>query len=85
MEFPDITVGGGSAGTAGESNSYKYGFFDRTVKKIEMVLANGDIVTASVEKQPDLLYGAASSFGTLGVTTLLVVERNFFLLRPKVV
>src|ERR1700754_1635905 len=27
-EFPGITVGGGFAGTAGESSSFKYGFFD---------------------------------------------------------
>ena len=39
MEFPGITVGGGFAGTSGESSSFKYGFFDRTVESIEMILA----------------------------------------------
>lgn len=74
MEFPGITVGGGFAGTAGESSSYKYGFFDRTINKIEMILANGEIVTASAEERADLFYGAASSFGTLGITTLLELQ-----------
>jgi delta24-sterol reductase len=74
MEFPGITVGGGFAGTAGESSSFRYGFFDRTVNWIEMVLANGDIVKASSTENPDLFYGAASSFGTLGVTTLLEIQ-----------
>lgn len=74
MEFPGITVGGGFAGTSGESSSFKYGFFDRTVVWIEMVLANGDVVTASSVDKPDLFYGAAASFGTLGVTTLMELQ-----------
>ena len=74
MEFPGITAGGGFAGTAGESSSFRYGFFDRTINWIEMVLANGEVVRASTTERPDLFYGAASSFGTLGVTTLLEVQ-----------
>lgn len=74
MEFPGITVGGGFAGTSGESSSFRYGFFDRTVLWIEIVLANGDVVTASHTDKPDLFYGAAASFGTLGVTTLLELQ-----------
>jgi len=74
MEFPGITVGGGFAGTAGESSSFRHGFFDRTITWIEMVLANGDIDTASPSDNSELLYGAACSFGTIGVTTLLKIE-----------
>jgi delta24-sterol reductase len=74
MEFPGITVGGGFAGTAGESSSFRYGFFDRTINCIEMVLGDGEIVKASKTENSDLFYGAASSFGTLGVTTLLEVQ-----------
>ena len=74
MEFPGITVGGGFAGTAGESSSFRHGFFDRTISWIEIVLANGDLETASVDQNSDLLYGAACSFGTLGITTLLKIE-----------
>lgn len=39
-----------------------------------MVLPNGEKVTASSTEREDLFYGAASSFGTLGVTTLLEVQ-----------
>jgi hypothetical protein len=74
MEFPGITAGGGFAGTSGESSSFRYGFFDRTVKWIEIVLPNGDVVTASDANKRDLFHGAASSFGTLGVTTLLKIQ-----------
>ena len=43
MEFPGITVGGGYAGSAGESSSFKYGYFNETVKSVEMVLGNGEV------------------------------------------
>ena len=74
MEFPGITTGGGFSGTSGESSSFKYGFFDRIVNWIEIVLSDGRVVTASSTEKPDLFHGAASSFGTLGVTTLLELQ-----------
>lgn len=74
MEFPGITVGGGFTGTSGESSSFRHGFFDNTVNWIEIVLANGTTVRASRDKLPDLFWGAASSFGTLGVVTLLEIQ-----------
>ncbi|KAH8802443.1 hypothetical protein F5884DRAFT_846635 [Xylogone sp. PMI_703] len=74
MEFPGITVGGGYAGSAGESSSFKYGYFDQTVNSVEMVLANGEIVTASKNERPDLFKAAAGALGTLGITTLIELQ-----------
>lgn len=74
MEFPGITVGGGFAGTGGESSSFKYGYFNETVKSVEIVLGNGDIVTASDKENPDLFYGASGAVGSLGITTLLEIQ-----------
>ncbi|KAI9843962.1 MAG: hypothetical protein M1837_006003 [Sclerophora amabilis] len=74
MEFPGITVGGGFAGTAGESSSFKYGIFDCTVNQIEVVLANGEVVKASATERSDLFSGAAGSCGTLGVVTMLEIQ-----------
>ncbi|KAF2476700.1 FAD-binding domain-containing protein [Lindgomyces ingoldianus] len=71
MEFPGITVGGGFVGTAGESSSFKYGFFDQTVNWVEIVLADGTLAVASSTEHPDLFRGLAGSFGTLGVLTLV--------------
>ncbi|KAF1947318.1 FAD-binding domain-containing protein [Clathrospora elynae] len=74
MELPNITVGGGFAGTSGESSSYKFGLFDRTIKGIELILGNGDIVWASADQHRDLFFTAAGSCGSLGVITLLEME-----------
>ncbi|KAH0391010.1 FAD-binding domain-containing protein, partial [Aureobasidium melanogenum] len=47
MEFPGITAGGGYAGTAGESSSFKHGFFNHTIESVEMILATGEVVKCS--------------------------------------
>ena len=74
MEFPGITVGGGFSGSSGESSSFKYGLFENTIARIEVILANGEIVIASTNENADLFHGAASAFGTLGIVTLLDVR-----------
>ncbi|KIY03034.1 uncharacterized protein Z520_01500 [Fonsecaea multimorphosa CBS 102226] len=73
-EFPGITVGGGFAGTAGESSSFKYGFFDKSVTWFEVVLADGEVVTASETERTDLFHGMAGTFGSLGVITLFEIR-----------
>ena len=74
MEFPGITVGGGYAGTSGESSSFKHGFFDRTINHVEMVLANGKVVGCSDSENDDLFRGAAGAVGSLGVTTQIQLQ-----------
>lgn len=74
MEFPGITVGGGYAGTSGESSSFKYGFFDRTINYVEMILADGEVVIASKTERADLFHGAAGACGSLGITTLVELQ-----------
>lgn len=77
MELPNITVGGGFAGTSGESSSFRYGLFDRTIRAIEVVLGNGDVLWATGERDNphrDLFFACAGSCGSLGVVTLLEME-----------
>lgn len=71
MEFPGITVGGGFAGSAGESSSFRYGYFDETVLAVEIILATGEVVNASKTENADLFKGAAGGLGTLGIVTKL--------------
>jgi Delta24-sterol reductase len=55
MEFPGITVGGGHAGSAGESNSFKHGFFDETVRSVEI------LPVAEVSRAPPLEHPVSHS------------------------
>ena len=74
MEFPGITVGGGYAGTSGESSSFKHGFFNNSVNWVEMVLASGQVIRCSKNEHADLFHGAAGALGSLGITTLLELQ-----------
>jgi FAD/FMN-containing dehydrogenase len=74
MEFPGITVAGGLQGGAGESSSFKWGTFNRTLNWYDMMLADGEVVRASRRKHADLFWGSAGSYGSLGVVTLAEVK-----------
>ena len=74
MEFPGITVGGGVQGGAGESSSWQWGCFNRSCNWYEMLLANGELVTASPKQNKGLFYGTAGSYGSLGVITAAEVQ-----------
>jgi FAD/FMN-containing dehydrogenase len=53
-------------------NSYGYGS-DR-VREFEVVLANGDLVTASADEHPDLFWALRGGKGGLGIVTSAKVE-----------
>lgn len=74
VEFPGITVGGGFAGTGGESSSSRHEYSNENVDSVEIVLGNGDIMTASDKQHLDLFYGASGAVGTLGIATLLEIQ-----------
>jgi delta24-sterol reductase len=73
-ELPGITTGGAFAGTAAESSSFRYGYLDRNVSSVEIVLGNEDINQASPLETAGLFFGSAGALGTLSITTLLEVQ-----------
>lgn len=69
-EFKHITVGGSISGVAGESSSYKHGFFHDACVSYEVLLADGSIVTAEADNEhSDLFHAIPGSYGSLGVVT----------------
>lgn len=68
-EFPGITVGGAIQGGSAESSSYKYGGFHDACLEYEIVLGNGDVITATPQKNADIFWGMACAYGSLGVLT----------------
>lgn len=62
-EFPGITVGGAFAGTAGESSSFRHGWFDRTVAAVEMVMPDGEVVRVAGPRGAAVEGGATGGVG----------------------
>ena len=73
-EFPKITIGGGIQGGAGESSSFQYGGVHSICEEYEIVLGSGEVVTVSNSHNPDLFWGLACSYGSIGITTLAKVR-----------
>ncbi len=65
-EFKGITIGGAINGGALESSSHRYGQFNDTCLSYEIMLGNGEIITASPKNNADLYCGMPGSYGTLG-------------------
>ena len=73
-ELPGITCGGAVIGGAGESSSYKAGLFDDNCFEYEIVLGNGQVITASVTHDSDIFYSLPWSYGTLGLLSLIKMK-----------
>ncbi|MCH9625447.1 MAG: hypothetical protein S4CHLAM123_06210 [Chlamydiales bacterium] len=73
-EFTTITVGGAIMGAALESSSHQFGQVSDTCIEYELLLGNGDKITASKEIHPDLFYALSGSYGTLGILTAVKIK-----------
>lgn len=66
-ELKSITVGGGFTGVAIESSSFIYGLVHETITEADILLANGEVVTATRDNQyQDLFFGFPNTYGSLG-------------------
>lgn len=66
-ELKSITVGGAIAGLGAESSSFKYGWVHETATELEILLATGEVITATpTNEHGHLFYAFPSSYGTLG-------------------
>jgi len=85
-QLKSITLGGAVAGVGIEASSFRFGLVHDTVVSLEIVTADGRIVTATPDNEhAELFYGFPNSYGTLGyalaVTAKLVAARPFVALR----
>ena len=66
-ELKSITIGGAAVGVGIESSSFKYGLVHETVLGLDVLLADGTIVTCTADNEHrDLFFGFPNSYGTLG-------------------
>jgi hypothetical protein len=73
-ELKDITVGGAIIGMAAESASHRWGTFNDTCSALEFLTADGSLMRVSPEINPDLFYGLAGSYGSLGTLVLAEIK-----------
>jgi FAD/FMN-containing dehydrogenase len=74
-ELATITIGGAVSGGGIEASSFRYGLVHETVREMEVLLADGRVVTATADNEfADLFFGLPNSFGTLGYILKLTVE-----------
>ena len=66
-QLKSITIGGAVAGIGIESTSFRHGLPHETVLEMDVLLADGSVVTCTADNEySDLYYGLPNSYGTLG-------------------
>jgi hypothetical protein len=73
-ELRAFTVAGLINGLGVQSSSHRYGTFPDTVAAFQVVLADGRVVTASPDCEPELYRQLPGSYGTLGIVTAAEVR-----------
>jgi len=66
-QLRSITIGGAAAGIGIESSAFRYGLVHETIDEIDVLLADGRVVTCTPDNDHrDLFFGFPNSYGTLG-------------------
>lgn len=74
-QLKSITIGGATAGVGIESSSFRYGLVHETLLAMDVLLADGDIVTCTPDNEHrDLFFGFPNSYGTLGYALKLTAQ-----------
>jgi FAD/FMN-containing dehydrogenase len=71
-QLKSITIGGAVSGIGIESTAFRHGLPHETVKRMDVLLAGGDIVDCRPDNEhAELFFGIPNSYGTLGYITKL--------------
>lgn len=76
IDLMHLTFGGLVAGVGGGCTSFRTGWFHSSLMSLEVVLANGEVITCtgdSEDPHSDLFYSIPNSLGTLGYATKMQV------------
>jgi len=73
-QLKTITIGGAVAGVGIEATSFRYGLVHESVLEMEILTGNGEVITCSPTKNPDLFRAFPNSYGTFGYAIKLKVK-----------
>lgn len=65
-ELDDLTIGGMLAGVGVESSSHKHGLLQNIVESIDVIIADGSVLTCDRQQNSDLFHSFPWSHGTVG-------------------
>jgi len=68
-ELKSITVGGAVSGVGIESGGFRYGLVHHTMHELDVLVADGRVLTCSPDQRPGLFFGFPNSYGSLGYAT----------------
>ncbi len=73
-ELKSITVGGAMSGVGIESSGFRYGLVHHTIEAMDILVADGRVLSCSPSERPELFFGFPNSYGSLGYATRLRVR-----------
>jgi len=74
-EFRSITVGGAISGVGVEATSFKHGLVHETVREMDVLTGNGDVLRCTEDNEhSELFHGMPNSYGVLGYILRARVE-----------
>ena len=74
-QLKSITIGGAVSGIGIESSSFRHGLPHESVESMDILLADGEVVTCTPDNEhADLFFGIPNSYGTLGYILKLVAR-----------
>ncbi len=68
-ELRSITVGGATTGIGIESAAFRHGLVHDTVHEIDVLVADGRVLTCAPDRHAELFHGFPNSYGSLGYAT----------------
>merc|ERR1719217_427351 len=74
VEMESITIGGICLGFGIETNSHRYGFFQESVVRYELLDSNAALRTVTAESDAELFRALPWSHGTLGFLTCVTAK-----------
>ena len=74
-QLKTITLGGAVTGLGIESTSFRHGLPHESVREMDILTADGDVITVTPDgEHADLFRGFANSYGTLGYALRIVID-----------
>ena len=74
VDMYHLTFSGLIAGVGGGSASFRYGFIHETILEMDVLTADGEVITCDRNTNSELFYAIPNSLGTMGYITRMKLQ-----------